>query len=120
MPVNNGMSPDYGFNVPDQNQSPAPPSYAFQSPPMQTYRPNTPRNEGFGEGSQFATQLLAQPLVQNVAMTYGNALANQGKQQFEKYVPVTALRYYFAVDTDYVIMKLMLLFFPFTHKVSKQ
>lgn len=94
-------SPAYGYNP----QSPMP------------YTPTSPRNDGFG-GSQFATQLLAEPIVTNMAMQYGNALASTGKQHFEKYVPITALKYYFAVDTDYVMMKLILLFFPFTHKVE--
>lgn len=65
---------------------------------------------------------LADPIVTNVAMQYGNALVGSGKQlvdrEFEKYVPVTRLKYYFAVDTLYVTRKLKLLFFPFTHSVS--
>lgn len=65
---------------------------------------------------QFASRILAEPIVTNMAMQYGNALVGSGKQQFEKYVPVSALKYYFAVDTDYVFMKLALLFFPFAHK----
>ncbi|XP_022188136.2 protein YIF1B [Nilaparvata lugens] len=67
-----------------------------------------------------ASSLLGDPLVANVAMHYGNALVDSGKQlvdrEFEKYVPVTRLKYYFAVDTSYVTRKLKLLFFPFTHK----
>ena len=118
--MNNGMPAEYGFNVPPQQGPPPPgamPSYGFnQQPPMPPYPPAGGRNDGFG-AAPFSPQLLAQPIVTNMAMQYGNALANQGKQQFEKYVPITALRYYFAVDTDYVVMKLLLLFFPFTQKV---
>ncbi len=69
---------------------------------------------------QFA--MLQQPMVQDMAMQYGQKLADHGKQlvesQFEKYVPVTRLKYYFAVDNKYVVNKLRLLFFPFTHSVS--
>lgn len=36
---------------------------------------------------------------------------------FKKFVPVTRLKYYFAVDTAYVYKKLALIFFPFAHKV---
>ncbi|ROT85786.1 hypothetical protein C7M84_006853 [Penaeus vannamei] len=36
-------------------------------------------------------------------------------QKLEKYVSMTQLKYYFAVDTRYVMKKLQLLFFPFTH-----
>lgn len=117
------MPPDYGFNVPEQEVPPAgpgalPPSYGF-GPPPQPYTPTSARNDGFAGSGQFASQLLSQPVVANMAMQYGSDLANVGKQQIEKYVPVTALKYYFAVDTDYVFMKLILLFFPFTHKVNQ-
>jgi len=64
--------------------------------------------------------MFEQPIVQDMAMQYGQKLADQGKQimenQFEKWVPVTRLKYYFAVDNKYVINKIRLLFFPFTHK----
>lgn len=66
--------------------------------------------------------MLQQPMVQDMAIQYGQRLADQGKQlvesQFEKYVPVTRLKYYFAVDNNYVVRKLILLLFPFTHRVS--
>lgn len=55
-------------------------------------------------------------------MQYGNQLAAQGREvverELEKYVPISNLRYYFAVDTRYVLKKLLLIVFPFTHKVS--
>ncbi|XP_036324419.1 protein YIF1B-B isoform X2 [Rhagoletis pomonella] len=67
---------------------------------------------------QFA--MFQQPIVQDMAMQYGQRLADQGKQmvenQFEKWVSVAKLKYYFAVDNKYVINKLRLLFFPFTHR----
>lgn len=73
-----------------------------------------------GQFPQFA--MFQQPIVHDMAMQYGQRLADQGKQmmesQFSKYVPVAKLKYYFAVDNNYVINKLRLLFFPFTHKVS--
>ncbi|XP_058799733.1 protein YIF1B-B [Phymastichus coffea] len=118
VPMNNGMSPDYGFNMPDQGPSTtSTPPYGFvqQSTMPPAYSPGPSGTDEFNTG-QFTTQLLSQPIVANMAMEYGSAVANVGKQQLEKYVPVTALRYYFAVDTDYVMMKLILLFFPFTHK----
>ncbi|XP_034192737.1 yip1d-interacting factor 1 [Osmia lignaria lignaria] len=114
VPMNNGgMVPEYGFNVPEQQPLP----YGFNTPPVQNSP--YPANEGHGEqylSQEFATQLLAQPVVTNMAVQYGNALVGSGKQQLEKFVPVTALKYYFAVDTNYVFTKLALLFFPFTHK----
>ncbi|XP_033324497.1 yip1d-interacting factor 1 [Megalopta genalis] len=113
VPMNNGMMPEYGFNIPQQQAS----SYGFRSVPMQTY-PSTetmPPSEQYST-PQFTTQLLAEPVVTNVAMQYGNALMGYGSQTFEKYVPVTALKYYFAVDTNYVLTKLSLLLFPFSQK----
>ncbi|XP_049526239.1 protein YIF1B isoform X2 [Dermacentor silvarum] len=54
-----------------------------------------------------------------MAMQYGTALAGQGKdmvhQKLEKYVSVSKIKYYFAVDTSYVGRKLLLLLFPFGH-----
>lgn len=131
VPINNGMPVDYGFNIPEQSTpygftTPPPMHNQMQNPiqnpmqqpmqsPMQPYSTRDPMKEGFPT-PQFATQLLAEPMVANIAAHYGNALVGSGKQHIEKYVPVSALRYYFAVDTDYVLMKLTLLLFPFTHK----
>jgi hypothetical protein len=74
------------------------------------------------QGFSIPGQFLNEPLVANVAMQYGQALVGSGKQlvdrELEKYIPVSRLKYYFAVDTRYVTKKLGLLFFPFTHSVS--
>ncbi|KAI8424704.1 hypothetical protein MSG28_006659 [Choristoneura fumiferana] len=47
-------------------------------------------------------------------------LASAGREAVQRelgrYVPVARLRYYFAVDTRYVIRKLLLILFPYTHK----
>ncbi|XP_053463472.1 protein YIF1B isoform X2 [Nycticebus coucang] len=60
--------------------------------------------------------------VSNMAMAYGSSLAAQGKELVDKnidrFIPVTKLKYYFAVDTMYVGKKLGLLFFPYLHQVS--
>jgi len=37
--------------------------------------------------------------------------------QVDKYISVSKLKYYFAVDTSYVAKKLLLIAFPFTHQV---
>lgn len=110
--MNNGTMPEYGFGVPGQG----PPPYGF-NPQMSNY-PSSDNQGGEFASPQFATQFLTQPVVTDMAVQYGNALVGTGKQHLEKYVPVSALKYYFAVNTDYVFAKLMLLFFPFTHKVS--
>lgn len=58
-------------------------------------------------------------MVQDIAIQYGQQIANTGRsmveQEIKKIVPVTKLKYYFAVDTRYVVSKLRLLVFPFTH-----
>lgn len=76
---------------------------------------------GMGPNMPMPSQLFSDPLVANVAMSYGSKIMGSGKElvdrEIEKYVPVSRLKYYFAVDTSYVLRKLKLLFFPFTHRV---
>ncbi|XP_062540334.1 protein YIF1B-A [Armigeres subalbatus] len=73
-------------------------------------------------GANFPPQfsMFQQPIVQDMALQYGQKLADQGKEivhtHFEKYIPVTKLKYYFAVDNRYVLSKLRLIFFPFTQR----
>ncbi|XP_077174571.1 protein YIF1B [Paroedura picta] len=59
---------------------------------------------------------LAEP-VSSLAAAYGTSLAAHGKQlvdrNIDRFLPVTRLKYYFAVDTLYVGRKLGLLLFPF-------
>ena len=70
-------------------------------------------------GSQF----VQDPLVANMAMQYGQNLVGQGREyvdsKLEKYMSVSKLKYYFAVDTSYVLRKIRLLFFPYTHSVRR-
>lgn len=105
-------APNYLPQTQQFPSTPAAPSAPVIFDPNATIPPNN-----------FPTQfsMLQQPIVQDMAIQYGQRLADQGKQmvetQFEKYVPVTRLKYYFAVDNNYVVKKLFLLFFPFTHKV---
>lgn len=66
--------------------------------------------------------MIQDPMVANMAMQYGQNLANQGREymdkKLEKYVSTSQIKYYFAVDTQYVVKKLKLLFFPYTHSVG--
>ncbi|KAF2904786.1 hypothetical protein ILUMI_01389 [Ignelater luminosus] len=108
--------------------SPGPVGYPNQGvPPQQAYpSPNemppnfNPSNPYMNAPSQ--TQIgnvFTQPIVQDMAFQYGQQLASTGKtmikQGLEQYVAVSRLKYYFAVDTKYVMSKLGLLFFPFIH-----
>ncbi|XP_054257619.1 putative polyketide hydroxylase [Macrosteles quadrilineatus] len=78
-----------------------------------------PQDYGPRGPNMMPTQLFSDPLVANVAMSYGSKIVDSGKEivdrEINKYVPVSTLKYYFAVDTNYVMRKLKLLFFPFTH-----
>lgn len=66
--------------------------------------------------------MVQDPMVANMAMQYGQNLASQGREymdkKLEKYVSTSQIKYYFAVDTQYVVKKLKLLFFPYTHSVG--
>ncbi|XP_049582287.1 protein YIF1B isoform X2 [Syngnathus scovelli] len=63
--------------------------------------------------------MLSDP-VSNFAMAYGSSLASQGKEIMDKnldrFIPISKLKYYFAVDTVYVGKKLGLLVFPYMHE----
>lgn len=75
-------------------------------------------NQSFMSQSFPGQQLLTDPMA-SMAMQYGQNLAGQGKvmveEKLEKYVSLSKMKYYFAVDTGYVTKKLALLFFPFIH-----
>lgn len=132
----------YGYNTAPtpaaSAQQPQQQNYAYT--PGQQAMPNAPSGQpafgmsgpqspafgsaaGSAPGGQYPQfSMFQQPIVQDMAMQYGQRLADQGKQlvenQFEKWVPVAKLKYYFAVDNAYVGRKLRLLFFPYIHKVS--
>lgn len=93
---------------------------------MQPMQPNMGGFHGapsMNQGFAIPPQVFGQPIVADLAMQYGASVVGAGRQivdrELEKYVPVSRLKYYFAVDTKYVTNKLRLLFFPFTHSVIK-
>lgn len=97
--------------------------YASSSQPGNTYNPNVPygmQPSVPDPGIAIGSALLSGPIINSAAMTYGQHLMGTGKnyvdKEFEKYVPVSRLKYYFAVDTTYVYKKLGLIFFPYAHK----
>ena len=73
----------------------------FQSP-MPTFDPNVINNQFVQAGAQ---------MFQNSVNAYSQDLMNKGLSWFDN-----SLKYYFAVDTGYVLKKLLLLFFPFAQK----
>ncbi|XP_012712606.1 protein YIF1B isoform X1 [Fundulus heteroclitus] len=62
---------------------------------------------------------LSDPMS-NLAMVYGSSLASQGREMVDKnldrFIPISKLKYYFAVDTVYVGKKLGILVFPYMHE----
>jgi len=68
-------------------------------------------------GMMDPNQLMANPMVKDMAMQYGQQFVGQGqeaiKEQMNKYISIGQLKYYFAVDTSYVAKKLGILLFPF-------
>ncbi|XP_026989955.1 protein YIF1B isoform X1 [Tachysurus fulvidraco] len=76
-------------------------------------------NSGPGSMGYAGNAILSDPMS-NLAMAYGSSLANQGKQMMDKnldrFIPISKLKYYFAVDTVYVGKKLGLLVFPYMHE----
>ncbi|KAG5889049.1 hypothetical protein JTB14_000959 [Gonioctena quinquepunctata] len=112
-----------GFsNVPFDNRTYTSTPTMAQSQPNNFNQAPAPFSNNANPIGIAATNLgvLNQPVVQDMAMQYGQQLAGAGKtllkNEVERYLPVMKLKYYFAVDTKYVLSKLMLLFFPFTHK----
>ncbi|CAB1325405.1 unnamed protein product [Coregonus sp. 'balchen'] len=72
-----------------------------------------------GPGGAGVNNLFADPMA-SAAMIYGSSLANHGKdivnKEISRYVSVNKLKYFFAVDSKYVMKKLLLLMFPYTHQ----
>uniref|UniRef100_UPI00398E5289 protein YIF1B isoform X2 n=1 Tax=Pristiophorus japonicus TaxID=55135 RepID=UPI00398E5289 len=83
--------------------------------------PSGPGYEGSAASFGLARPgILSDPMMSNLAMAYGSSLASQGKsivgQNIDRFIPVSRLKYYFAVDTIYVGKKLGLLVFPYMHQ----
>ncbi|KAI5105179.1 protein YIF1A [Silurus meridionalis] len=72
-----------------------------------------------GQDPSGMNNIFADPMA-SAAMMYGSSLANQGKdivnKEISRFMSVNKLKYFFAVDSKYVIKKLMLLMFPYTHQ----
>ncbi|XP_064262539.1 protein YIF1B-like isoform X1 [Passer domesticus] len=92
-----GASPGRGFGAPPPPAASAVSSSSSSSAP-------------FGPPGAF----LAEP-VSSLAAAYGSSLASHVEGNLGRWVPVSRLKYYFAVDSVYVGRKLRLLVFPFGH-----
>jgi len=103
------QSSDWGGYPPEQQQY-------VQYPPQHQY-PGA--GVAPGAGQQFYNP-LNNPMLSDMAKQYGENLMGHGKvmvdEKIQKFVSVSKLKYYFAVDTTYVVKKMGLILFPFTHK----
>jgi len=85
--------------------------YGFYPPPA------GPNGQQFGG---MPSQIFQNPMVTNMAMQYGQNFMEQSKEmvnkELNKYVSSSRVKYYFSVDNKYVMKKLSLLLFPFTHR----
>ena len=121
---NQSFDPYYGQQAPGQQQQPfAGGGYGFAQPspapqpssglfnPMAQQMPGqpfAPNMSGFDQSMLFQA---GSHIVQNQASAFLNQYADKSKSWFS-----STLKYYFAVDTSYVLKKLMLIWFPFVHK----
>lgn len=121
-------TPTQATDYADFNAMPAPQQHQQHQHQQHqhAFQPAPPPAVGGQQPTMFmpnAAGMFQQPIVQDMAMQYGQRLADQGKQMveshIEKYLPLTRLKYYFAVDNKYVMNKMRLLFFPFTHTVRE-
>lgn len=98
------------FSAPSQFQ-PQPQQPYAQTPFMMPQQPVT--FPGMPAGY---VDIISNPLVTNVMKEYGNKIMQSAGGQMMG--QVGGLKYYFAVDTGYVMRKLKLVMFPFLHKVE--
>lgn len=105
----------------DTSAQPQPPSQAYS---MQYDTTGSSAGYETAPGVPFMGAMSDMPYsvkdpMANMAMQYGASLAGQTGEMIEKnvdrFISISKLKYYFAVDTAYVGRKLALLLFPFVH-----
>lgn len=91
-----------------------------QQVPQHHFQPQQVPSQQTGSQQMFPGQDILKDPVANMAMQYGQSFMPAGKEFVEKkidhFLSVSKLKYYFAVDTNYVVKKLGLLVFPFAHQ----
>lgn len=84
-----------------------------------SYNMSGPPGAGGAAGGPAMGNIFNDPMA-NVAMAYGSSFADKGRdmvnKELNRFVSVSKLKYFFEVDTKYVIKKLVLLMFPYTHQ----
>ncbi|XP_028661677.1 protein YIF1B isoform X2 [Erpetoichthys calabaricus] len=96
------------------------PNQLFEDTSTNTGSPGMGYRASETQSADFTAQSLLSDPMSNLAMVYGSSLATQGKDMVDKrlyqFIPISKLKYYFAVDTMYVGKKLGLLVFPYMHE----
>lgn len=96
------------------------PQYAPTAAPMQQQQQQQVPQHPYQPAAFMPTQLLANPMVNDMAMQYGQQVFGQGSQYVQenlnRYVASSRIKYYFAVDNAYVGKKLLMLMFPYANK----
>jgi len=106
MPNMNYYNPNARSEQPHPNQQNA---YGNSQQP-----PNLASVAGmFGGG---AGQIISNPVLTGFAAQEGEKILQKGQEEINKYISIGQLKYYFAVDNNYVTKKLALLLFPFAQK----
>ncbi|KAL4648889.1 protein YIF1A [Arapaima gigas] len=120
--------PHHGYRATKPRARAAPPSAdpvlfedtSFSGPPVapQGYY-SAEYNMGGATGGGGVNNLFTDPMA-SAAVMYGSSLASQGKdmvnKEISRFMSVNKLKYFFTVDTKYVMRKLFLLMFPYTHQ----
>ncbi|CAG5990043.1 unnamed protein product [Menidia menidia] len=110
-------APPTGDSVLFEDTSSAAPGLNSQGYYTPGYNMGAPSNDM--QGGANVNNMFTDPMA-NAAMMYGSSLANQGKdivhKEIGRFMSVNKLKYFFAVDTKYVLKKLMILMFPYTHQ----
>ncbi|XP_040574322.1 protein YIF1B [Lepeophtheirus salmonis] len=111
-PQQQGYDPNY-YGAPGAGYYNPNDYYATQQQQQQQHTSNAPLGPG-----QVGEFLQSNPMISGMAMAYGQEFVGKGsaeiQKNWDKYINLEVLRYYFAVDTAYVASKLRIILFPFT------
>lgn len=114
-----------GYGQPSQpyNQHPQPPPVPAQQQTNVLFNDTSGTPSQPPPSSQFpmgAGNLFSDPMVTSAAMQVGTDFAKEAVEKnldkVSSFLSLEALKNYFAVDTTYVLKKLFILIFPFSHK----
>jgi len=105
------------------------PNMGYYNPNAHNEQPHPNQQHSYGNNQQTpnmasvagmigggAGQFISNPVLTGFAAQEGEKILQKGQEEINKYISIGQLKYYFAVDTNYVARKLGLLLFPFAQK----